>query len=74
MTCYFQIDNINGVPPFEVTVCDNNNNNCTLMSYTFEPVPPTIYVTLPEDWSQLPFFFINVKDSNNCIQTQLIPQ
>lgn len=72
MSCYIIITNISGEPPYEVTVCDNNGNNCFLAYYDLDYVPPTIYVDIPSDWSLLPFIQVTIQSSDGCEELQFI--
>ena len=72
MSCYITITNITGTPPYQITVCDNNGNNCFLAAYETSYVPPTIYVDLPSDWSTLPFVQVTVESSEGCEELQFI--
>jgi hypothetical protein len=73
MSCYITIPNISGTPPYQITVCDNNNNNCFLAAYELSYVPPTIYVDVPSDWSGLPFVIVSVQSSEGCEEIQFVP-
>ena len=72
MSCYITLPFITGTPPYEITICDNNGNNCFLAAYETTFVPPTIYVELPESWGTLPFVLVTVQSSEGCEEVQFI--
>jgi len=72
MSCYITLPFITGTPPYEITICDNNGNNCFLAAYETTFVPPTIYVQLPESWGTLPFVLVTVMSSEGCEEVQFI--
>lgn len=72
MSCYITLPFITGTPPYEITICDNNGNNCFLAAYETTFVPPTIYVELPESWETLPFVLVTVQSSEGCEEVQFI--
>jgi hypothetical protein len=72
MSCYITLPFITGTPPYEITICDNNGNNCFLAAYETTFVPPTIYVQLPESWGTLPFVLVTVQSSEGCEEVQFI--
>ena len=72
MGCYITITDISGTPPYTITICDNNGNNCFVAAYELSYVPPTIYVNIPESWSTLPFVQLNIQSSEGCEQFSFI--
>lgn len=67
MATQVNISSINGIPPFNVWVCDNcgSNNTCTYVGTTSSP---SYSFTLPLGYENLPSYCVKVIDNLDCNQ------
>jgi hypothetical protein len=64
------INNINGVPPYDIYVCDIYELNCTIVTSGVTSVPPPVTFSLPPKFQTAPTVIIKIIDSQNCIFRQ----
>ena len=64
------INNIGGLPPYNVYVCDLYELNCVLILSGVTSVPPPITFTAPEIYNNAPSLIIKIIDSQNCVFRQ----
>lgn len=64
------INSINGVPPYDIYVCDLFKLNCILSASGITSVPPTVTVTIPPIFVYSPSVLIRIFDSTNCVFEQ----
>jgi hypothetical protein len=67
-----RLNNIIGTPPFEVYVSDINGNNSYLVGIILNSVPPTVTITIPDLFNNIPQIGLTVIDSNDCSQFHII--
>jgi hypothetical protein len=60
------IQNINGVPPYEVYVSDQYGNNKNLIATINSNVPPTQYFFLPDIFDGIDRIMLTINDSSGC--------
>ena len=60
------LTNINGVPPYQVYVCDINQYYCLSAATINTTVPPTYTFTIPSFFTNIPEVLIKIVDSTNC--------
>lgn len=60
------IQNINGVPPYEVYVSDQYGNNKNLIAVIGSEVPPTQYFFIPDLFDGIDKIMLTIKDSSGC--------
>jgi len=65
------INNITGIPPYQIYVCDINGNNCQLTTYDQDPVYLPILVQIPDEFSGIDNIFVKIIDGNNCEERQV---
>ena len=66
MSQQVKLTNINGVPPYQVYVCDINQYYCLLATTISTTVPPTYTFTIPTFFDNIPEVLIKIVDSTNC--------
>lgn len=60
------INNIGGVPPYTIYICDENEISCSLLLSGVTSVPPAITIDIPFNYMYLPVILIKITDSTNC--------
>lgn len=60
------LTNINGIPPYQVYVCDINQYYCLSAATINTTVPPTYTFTIPTFFDNIPEVLIKIIDSTNC--------
>lgn len=71
---YISITSINGIPPFNIYVCDIYQYTCISAATTNELITTYVTFELPSIFNMAPEFIIKVIDSNNCVFTQIYNQ
>lgn len=64
------INNIGGVPPYNIYVCDLYEINCVLTLSGITSVPPSVTFDVPFIFTNAPAVIIKIIDSQNCIFKQ----
>ena len=65
MSCFIQINSINGTPPYDIYLCDITYSQCILNLSATTPSYPLI-LTLPPTLENTDFLIVQIVDSNNC--------
>jgi hypothetical protein len=60
------INSINGVPPYQVYICDINQNVCLSAATINTSVPPNVILSIPVPYNTLPEVLIKIIDSTGC--------
>jgi hypothetical protein len=64
------INNISGIPPYNIYVCDVYEINCILTLSGVSSVPPAITLSTPQTFYNAPSVVIKIIDSQNCVFKQ----
>jgi len=65
------INSINGIPPYQVFICDINELNCLSYTTIYNSVPPNVLITIPPPYDNLPQVLIKIIDSTGCKFNQI---
>jgi hypothetical protein len=73
MSSIIRINNISGIPPYVVYVCDFYENNCQYITTLSGAVTPPIDILLTSGFTSVPIVLIKIIDNTGCItkQTQI---
>lgn len=55
-----------GTAPFNLYACDVYQEQCILIATIYDPVPPQVIITLPQQFDFAPAIGILVVDGNDC--------
>ena len=55
-----------GTTPFNLYACDVYQEQCILIATIYDPVPPQVIITLPQQFDFAPAIGILVVDGNDC--------
>lgn len=55
-----------GTAPFNIYACDVYQEQCIIIATIYDPVPPQVIITLPQQFDFAPAIGILVVDNNNC--------
>jgi hypothetical protein len=55
-----------GTAPFNIYACDVYQEQCVLIATIYDPVPPQVIITLPQQFDFAPAIGILVVDNNDC--------
>ena len=61
------INSINGVPPYQVFICDVNQLVCLSAATITTNVPPNVLLSIPAPYDTLPQVLIKIVDSTGCV-------
>jgi hypothetical protein len=61
------INSINGVPPYQVFICDVNQLVCVSAATITTTVPPNVILTIPSPYDKSPEVLIKIVDSTGCV-------
>lgn len=64
------IDNLSGVPPYQVYVCDIYEFNCEFIATYVNYIPPSVSFPIPSGYTHAPILLIKIVDSTGCVFTQ----
>jgi len=64
------IDNISGVPPYQIYVCDIFQFNCQFVDTFVNYIPPAVSFPIPSGYTSAPKLLIKIVDSTGCVFTQ----
>jgi hypothetical protein len=65
--CLITLNNITGVPPYTVEVCDYFKVNCQTIAYYDSYIPPQLVLSVPAPYNTAPVVVVRVYDANGCI-------
>jgi hypothetical protein len=63
------INDISGIPPYNVSVCDINEFSCVYVTTITQYVPPSVEFNLPSEFIMAPIVLIKIVDSTGCVFT-----
>jgi hypothetical protein len=67
------LTSINSVPPpYNIFVCNVYGNFCTLVATINNPVPTSIYITLPPQYDTVPLVGIKIVNSGCCESFEIV--
>lgn len=55
-----------GTTPFNIYSCDVYQEQCVLVATIYDPIPPNVVITLPQQFDYAPAIGILVVDGNGC--------
>ena len=61
-----EITAITGTPPFDVYVCDYSNTYCFLTDSGVASIPPTLDISIPEEFTNVDELLIKIIDGDGC--------
>jgi hypothetical protein len=65
------INSINGIPPYQVYICDINQITCVISTTINTTVPPNVILSIPPPYDISPQVLIKIVDSTGCQFTQV---
>ena len=65
------INSINGVPPYQVYICDINQFVCVTGTTINTTVPPNYLISIPSPYDISPEILIKIVDSTGCVFTRV---
>ena len=63
------INNLSGIPPYQVSVCDIFQFSCVTVTTIYDYIPPAYSFYLPSGFNNAPKVLIKIIDSTGCIFT-----
>lgn len=60
------------VPPYDIYICNVYGNNCVLVATIPTNTPPTVTITLPNQFDQVPAVGLKFIDSNSCEKLETV--
>ena len=64
------IDNVSGIPPYQIYVCDIFQYNCVFINTYVDYIPPSVSFPIPSGYTSAPILLIKIVDSTGCVFTQ----
>lgn len=59
-------------PPYDIYICNVFGNDCVLVASIPSNAPPTVTLTLPTKFNQVPAIGLKFVDSNNCERLETV--
>lgn len=61
------LNDISGIPPYNIYVCDINEFSCVFVSTINQYVPPSVQFSVPTEFETSPIILIKIIDGTGCV-------